>query len=86
MLNYTLPDFIDVPAFIRQLRVDKGLSQERLGLKVGVSGKTISAYEKGQVSPSLDIFFKIIFVCDYALDLKENIFKTPKKLTVPLSK
>jgi transcriptional regulator with XRE-family HTH domain len=85
MLNYNLPDFVDIPTLIKQLRKDKGLSQDRLGRKVGVTGKAISAYEKGYVSPSIDVFFKIIFACDYVLEMKENIFKTPKKLTVPLS-
>jgi transcriptional regulator with XRE-family HTH domain len=85
MLNYNLPDFVDLPTFIKKLRKDKGLSQERLGRKVGVTDRAISAYEKGTISPSIDVFFKIIFVCDYALDIKENIYKTPKKLTVPLS-
>lgn len=85
MLNYKLPDFVDVPTLVKQLRKDKGLSQDRLGAKVGVTGKAISAYEKGHILPSVDVFFKIIFVCDYALEMKENIYKTPKKLTVPLS-
>ena len=85
MLSYNSSDFVDIPIFIKQLRKNKNLSQERLGRKVGVTGKAISAYEKGHTPPSLEIFFKIIFVCDYALDIKENIYKTPKKLTIPLS-
>ena len=84
MLNYNLPDFVDIPTFIKQLRKDKGLSQDRLGKKVGVTGKAICSYENGHISPSIEIFFKIIFVCGYSLDIKENFFKTPKKLTVPL--
>jgi transcriptional regulator with XRE-family HTH domain len=86
MLNYKLSDFVDVPTFIKQLRKNKNLSQDRLGRKVGVTGKAICAYERGSVIPSVDVFFKIVHVCDYSLDIKENIFKTPKKLTIPLSK
>jgi DNA-binding XRE family transcriptional regulator len=86
MLSYNSSDFVDIPIFIKQLRKNKNLSQERLGRKVGVTGKTISAYETGNICPSIEVFFKIIFVCDYSLDIKENIYKTPKKLTIPLSK
>jgi transcriptional regulator with XRE-family HTH domain len=86
MLNYNLPDFVDIPTFIKTLRKDKGMSQERLGYKVGVSHKAISSYENGHIAPSIEVFFKIIFVCDYALEMKENIYKSPKKLTIPLLK
>jgi DNA-binding XRE family transcriptional regulator len=85
MINYNLPDFVDIATLIKQLRIDKSLSQDRLGKKVGLTGKAICAYESGRISPSIEIFFKIIFVCGYSLDIKENFFKTPKKLTVPLS-
>ncbi len=56
MLSYNSSDFVDIPIFIKQLRKNKNLSQERLGRKVGVTGKTISAYETGNICPSIDVF------------------------------
>lgn len=40
---------------IKTLRDSCNLSQERFGKKIGVSGKTISAYENGRATPSLKI-------------------------------
>ncbi len=44
---------------IKKLREELNLSQERFGKKVGVSGKSISAYETGRVIPPLKIMEKI---------------------------
>lgn len=40
---------------IKEIREDLKLSQERFGKKIGVSGKTISAYENGRAIPSLKV-------------------------------
>lgn len=40
---------------IKDIREKLQLSQERFGKKIGVSGKTISAYENGRASPSLKV-------------------------------
>lgn len=45
----------DVANKIRIIRQSRNLSQRRFGTKIGVSGKTISAYEKGRCTPSLKI-------------------------------
>lgn len=44
---------------IKTLRERLGLSQERFGRKVGISGKTISAYEHGRCTPPIKILQKI---------------------------
>lgn len=44
---------------IKEIREDMNLSQSRFGMKVGVSGKTISAYETGRAVPSLKVLEKI---------------------------
>jgi transcriptional regulator with XRE-family HTH domain len=49
---------------IRSIRERYNMSQERFGLKIGVSGKTISAYETGKCSPPLRILEKISQVYD----------------------
>jgi len=50
---------------IKELRIEKGLSQRELGEKLGFSNQTISAWEAGKREPSLDYvkqladFFKV---------------------------
>ena len=51
---------------VRQLRKDKGLTQEQLAAIIGVSRQTINAIEKGKFDPSLPLAFKLA-----------HLFKTP---------
>lgn len=51
---------------IKEVRESLMLSQERFGKKIGVSGKTISAYENGRAKPSLKV-----------LDAISNIYNVP---------
>lgn len=44
---------------IKNLRVQNKLSQQRFGFKIGISGKTISAYENGKCLPTLKVLEKI---------------------------
>lgn len=44
---------------IKQLRIQNQLSQKRFGYKIGVSGKTISAYENGKCIPPLKVLERI---------------------------
>lgn len=44
---------------IKNLRVQNKLSQHRFGFKIGISGKTISAYENGKCVPTLKVLEKI---------------------------
>lgn len=85
MSNYKLSDFVEVPILIKTIRNRKNCSQKKLGSRVGVSEKTISAYERGKITPPLETFIKLLSVGGYSLDIKEDIYKTPKKLTIPLS-
>lgn len=45
---------INLAKKIRQARLDAGLSQTQLGSAIGLSDKSISAYEKGRATPPLD--------------------------------
>ena len=47
---------------LRALRVNANLTQGELGERLGVSGKTISSWEKGATMPS---FNKIEEICDF---------------------
>lgn len=40
---------------LKSVRENNNLSQERFGKKIGKSGKTISAYEKGRCVPSIKV-------------------------------
>ena len=44
---------------IRELRKGKGLTQARLGELLGVSSKTIAAYENGRANPSDSVAARI---------------------------
>lgn len=85
MSKYSLKDYIDLQHTIKLLRRKNKLSQRRLGNKLQVSAKTISAYETGRVIPPIEMFFKLLDACGYTLEIKEDIYKTPKKLTLPAS-
>ncbi len=66
---------------IKKIRDKKGMSQERFGEKIGVSGKTISAYETGKVIPPIKILEKITAVYGTYIQIpdlkdKETILET----------
>ncbi len=44
---------------IKQLRKTKGLSQEALSEKIGMSPKYLSSIELGKENPTLDMFIKL---------------------------
>lgn len=44
---------------IKNLRLKLNMSQDRFGKRIGVSGKTVSAYEKGKINPALSVLEKI---------------------------
>lgn len=44
---------------LKKLREKLNISQDRFGKRIGVTGKTVSAYETGKIIPSLDILKKI---------------------------
>ncbi len=61
---------------LKEIRTDKGLSQQELADMVGVSRNTISSLETGQYEPTT----KLALVLSIALDKKiEDIFYLDKK-------
>jgi putative transcriptional regulator len=44
---------------IRRLRFEKGMTQEELALRVGVSRQTIMSIERGATNPSVLLAYKI---------------------------
>jgi transcriptional regulator with XRE-family HTH domain len=44
---------------IKNLRLRLNISQDRFGKRIGLTGKTISAYETGKISPPIEVLNKI---------------------------
>ncbi len=53
---------------IRVQRAVKGMTQEELARKVGVTRQTINAIEKGKYNPSLDLAFKLAQLFDMKIE------------------
>ena len=62
--------------FLKELRKEKGLTQERLAEQFNVSSRTISRWENGNNMPDLDILMEIYDY--YEVDLRE-IFNGERK-------
>lgn len=61
---------------IKKLRLSKNMSQERFGSKIGISGKSISAYENNLCVPSLRVMESIANTYDVSFvseNKKENL-------------
>ncbi|MBD3366112.1 helix-turn-helix domain-containing protein [candidate division WWE3 bacterium] len=69
---------------IKNLRKEQGLSQSRFGQKIGISGKTVSAYETGKVVPPLKVLEKISDT--YCGHIKAPNIKTKKMILERLQK
>ncbi len=52
---------------IKKVRVSSGLSQEKLAKKLGVSNKTVSAYERGRAIPPIPTLVKIAEIVNISL-------------------
>lgn len=66
---------------IKELREEKGMTQLRLSVELGVTQETISAYENGKHFSSVEVLIKMSRLfnasCDYILGLSDirNILK-----------
>ncbi len=65
---------------IKEIRERYNLSQERFGKKIGISGKSVSAYETGKCIPSPKVLERISEIYDSAIfhlcESKRNEIKT----------
>ena len=53
---------------ITTLRKRKSLSQAALGKQIGTSGDIIGRYERGVITPSIDVIIKMAEALDVSLD------------------
>jgi len=64
---------LDLAKKLKEIRMERNLSQERFGKKIGKSGKTVSAYESGRCAPTLTVLDSISQVYDVTfLHLKKS--------------
>ncbi len=54
---------------LRNLRESKNLTQEQLAQLIGISRKTISAYETGRAVPSITVLKKLSRVLNVSTDI-----------------
>jgi putative transcriptional regulator len=59
---------------LRELRTDRGWTQEQLGQALGVSRQAVNALETEKHDPSLDLAYRIAVVFDRPV---EDIFDNP---------
>ena len=55
-------DYKDIGQRIKRLRVERGLTQERLSEAIGVGPSHMSHIESGSTVPSLEVFISILNV------------------------
>ena len=60
-------DQIKVGAFLKDLRNEKGITQEQLAEKLGVSGRTISRWETGKNMPDISLLVEIAEFFDVSI-------------------
>lgn len=61
-------DYKDIGQRIKQQRMEKGLTQERLSEAIGVGPSHMSHIESGSTVPSLEVFISILNVLDCSAD------------------
>lgn len=61
-------DLNKIGKFIMTIRKEKGLTQEQLGTKLGVSGKSVSKWERGINAPDIAILEKLSSELDVSIN------------------
>lgn len=65
-------DMIKMGVFLKELRKEKGITQEQFGEIMGVSSRTVSRWETGSNAPDLAVLIEISEY--YNVDLKEILY------------
>jgi transcriptional regulator with XRE-family HTH domain len=68
-------------------RKKQNWSQEKLGGKIGVSGKQISNYENGKLVPPVDVLFRLceLFECELGYLLGEEEYREGSKIRTKIT-
>lgn len=65
---------------LKQLRNEQNITQSQLALKLGLTNKSISAYEKGTSTPSIETLHKIADYFHVSIDFLTGYSDTPNAL------
>ncbi len=60
--------FINISSSLRQLRLDKGMTQEQVAEQIGVTRQALSSYESGRTRPDIDMLMCLCDVYETNLD------------------
>lgn len=58
----------DFPHKLKQLRLNRGWSQEQLGRKIGIERNRISRYARGALWPTLELLVRMANIFEVSLD------------------
>lgn len=93
MLKSEVGEYMDlqkVGAFIAKLRKEKGMTQEKLGDKLGVSSKTVSKWERGVNAPDIALLTQLSDILGIGVnELLNGEYKTKeneKRIDNPVQK
>ena len=53
---------------LKNKRLEKGLTQKELGIKLGISDAAITQYEKGRREPKRELLFKLADILDVSIN------------------
>lgn len=67
---------------IRDLRIEKNITQVRLSIELGVTQETVSAYETGKHLPSVNSLLKLSTIFNASLDYIMGLSNVRKPLTL----
>ena len=82
MKKQTTDSELGTPIF--QLRKERGWSQPELGKKIGTSGDIIGRYERGGMSPSVEVARKLAQVLGVTVDYLVGEHDLPEALKDPV--
>ena len=68
ILEVIAMDQIKMGEFISELRREKGLTQEELGERLGVTNKTVSRWETGKYLPPIEVLLEMTTLFDVSIN------------------
>jgi len=57
-----------IHAYLKETRIDKGLTQEEVADRIGMTRQAVSAYESGKRQPGIDILMKLAEVYEVSIE------------------
>ena len=58
----------ELHTFLKEIRIEKGLTQEEVAEQIGLTRQAISGYESGRRLPGVDILMKLAEIYDVSID------------------